>query len=221
MHTGKPHVLVVDDDARLRGLIARYLWGAGFVPLAADGAASARTLLTSFIFDAIVLDIMMPGEDGLALLASLPEGAPPVLLLTARGEAGDRIAGLRAGADDYLPKPFEPEELALRLQALIRRTRRAEPGRVGPWTLAGDRLEGPGGPIDLTAAEGALLRALVAARGRVVARADLAAAAGLSGGERAVDVLVARLRAKLGAEGARALATVRGRGYALSGESGA
>jgi two-component system phosphate regulon response regulator OmpR len=216
VHAGKPHVLVVDDDARLRGLIARYLWGAGFVPLAADGAPAARTLLHHFVFDAIVLDVMMPGEDGLALLASLPEGAPPVLLLTARGEAGDRIEGLRAGADDYLPKPFEPEELALRLRALIRRTRRTEPGRIGPWILHEGRLEGVGGSVDLTPAEGALLRALMAAQGQAVVRGDLVAAAALTGGERAVDVQVARLRRKLGPDAARLLKTARGTGYALA-----
>lgn len=219
MHADKPHVLVVDDDARLRGLVARYLWGRGFVPLAAPGAGEARALLAHFEVDALVVDVMMPGEDGLALTRSLPPGGPPVLLLTARGEAGDRIDGLRAGADDYLPKPFEPEELSLRLAALIRRTRPPAPGAVGPWTLAGDRLEGPGGPVDLTTGEAALLRALLAARGEVMGRAALAAAAGLTGGERAVDVQVARLRAKLkpGAAGRpRLLKTVRGKGYALA-----
>lgn len=218
MHASKPHILIVDDDARLRSLVARYVWGQGFVPLCVPDASSARILLRHFIFDVLVVDVMMPGENGLTFIQNLPPDAPPVLLLTALGEAQDRVGGLRVGADDYVTKPFEPEELALRLRALIRRTKRSDPERIGSWQLIGDRLEGPYGVIDLTFAELGLLRALIAARGKSVSRQDLAIAASLSGRERSVDVLITRLRRKI--ESAAPLEptlirTLRSVGYAL------
>ena len=118
------HILVVDDDNRIRDLLKKYLTRNGFRVTAAADAASARKLMTTFDFDLAILDIMMPGETGLELLASLRSSGKrvPVLLLTAKGETGDRIEGLKAGADDYLSKPFEPEELLLRISAILRRT---------------------------------------------------------------------------------------------------
>ncbi len=117
------HVLVVDDDSRIRQLLARYLGGSGFRVTGAADAAEARRKLAAIDFDLIVLDVMMPGEDGLSLTASLKRDASdvPVLLLTARSDGDDRVRGLEAGADDYLSKPFEPRELLLRLNNLMKR----------------------------------------------------------------------------------------------------
>ena len=117
-----PHLLIVDDDERIRDLLARYLKRNGFLVSSARDAAHARRLLEGLEFDLIVLDVMMPGEDGVALTRALRERmATPILLLTARDETKDRIAGLEAGADDYLAKPFEPKELLLRINAILRR----------------------------------------------------------------------------------------------------
>ncbi|MGB1546995.1 MAG: response regulator transcription factor, partial [Alphaproteobacteria bacterium] len=127
MTTECTHILVVDDDTRLRGLLRRYLSENGFRVTTAHDAAEAREKLQSLAFDLIVLDVMMPGESGIALTDSLrKEGNLPILLLTAMGEADDRIKGLEAGADDYLPKPFEPRELVLRIQTILRRARQDE-----------------------------------------------------------------------------------------------
>src|SRR5580698_3731315 len=117
-----PHLLVVDDDERLRALLTRYLSSNGFRVSAAQGAAEARALMKSMAFDLLILDVMMPGESGLDLAASVRTGSQvPILILTARGEPEDRIKGLELGVDDYLPKPFEPRELLLRISALLRR----------------------------------------------------------------------------------------------------
>ena len=116
------HLLIVDDDERIRGLLKKFLMRAGFLVTAARDAAHARRVLSGLDFDLIVLDVMMPGEDGLSLTRSLREDMQtPILLLTAKGETGNRIEGLEAGADDYLAKPFEPKELLLRINAILRR----------------------------------------------------------------------------------------------------
>ena len=123
-----PHLLVVDDDQRLRNLLQRYLSANGFRVTAAADAVEARTLIKSIAFDALILDVMMPGESGLDLTADLRARSDvPILMLTALGDSGDRIAGLERGVDDYLPKPFEPRELMLRLGAIIRRARNSQP----------------------------------------------------------------------------------------------
>ncbi|MBV8593216.1 MAG: response regulator transcription factor [Caulobacteraceae bacterium] len=221
------HLLVVDDDDRIRDLVAEYLGRAGFQVTAAADAVQARLWLQRLQFDLVVLDVMMPGEDGLSLTrwirSRAAEGAAPVLLLTARGDAPDRIAGLSEGADDYLAKPFEPEELVLRIEAILRRAALPPPAagevRLGPlrFDLARGELSGTAGPIRLTEAESRLLARLARAGGGAVDRAELARNGGESGG-RAVDIQVTRLRRKIESDPAnpRYLHTVRGRGYRLA-----
>jgi two-component system, OmpR family, phosphate regulon response regulator OmpR len=230
MSDAEPHLLVVDDDARLRGLLRRYLSDNGFrVTLAAD-AAEARASLASFAFDLIVLDVMMPGESGLELTRALRTEPKlprvPVLLLTAMGEAEDRVSGLEAGAADYLAKPFEPRELVLRIRNIMDRRAvgddadrsirfgafRYDPGR-------GELFRGEE-PVHLTAAEAGLLATLAAQAGQAVSRDDLSQAAQFSGNLRNVDVQMTRLRRKIEHDPRypRYLQTVRGTGYALKPE---
>jgi two-component system phosphate regulon response regulator OmpR len=222
------HVLVVDDDTRLRTLLSRYLAENGFRVSTAAGAAEARDKLRFLQPDALVLDVMMPGESGLALTASLraDNAFVPILLLTARGAPEDRIAGFESGADDYLGKPFEPRELVLRLRAMLRRAGASPiepafgPLRMGSLTFDPVRAElsGPDGVIYLTGGEAALLSALANRPGEVFSREDIAAALGMDEtGERAIDVQVTRLRRKIEADPKepRFLHTVRGKGYVL------
>jgi two-component system phosphate regulon response regulator OmpR len=233
--TDDSHILVVEDDARLRDRLARYLTGEGFRVTAALDAADARARMRGISPDLLVLDVMMPGESGLDLTRSLREEQGhdvPVLMLTARGAPEDRIAGFEAGADDYLPKPFEPRELVLRIRALLRRAPAAAaaavpvasaisaPIRIGTANFDLDRGEllGPNGPIRLTGGEAALLIALASRPGDILSREEIAAALGTDdAGERAVDVQVTRLRRKIEADPRepRFLHTVRGRGYVL------
>ena len=229
--TDDAHILVVEDDARLRERLARYLTGEGFRVTAATDAADARARMRAISPDLLVLDVMMPGETVLDLTRSLREeqGSDlPVLLLTARGAPEDRIAGFEAGADDYLPKPFEPRELVLRIRALLRRVpavppiapAEAGPVRIGTarFDVARGELLGPAGPIRLTGGEAALLTALATRPNEILSREDIAAALGTDdAGERAVDVQVTRLRRKIEADPRepRFLHTVRGRGYVL------
>jgi two-component system phosphate regulon response regulator OmpR len=229
--TDESHILVVEDDARLRDRLARYLTGEGFRVTAASDAAGARARMRGISPDLLVLDVMMPGESGLDLTRSLrdEQGSDlPVLMLTARGAPEDRIAGFEAGADDYLPKPFEPRELVLRIRALLRRApsqtapvpEPAGPVRIGAaaFDLERGELLGPNGPIRLTGGEAALLTALATRPGEILSREDIAAALGTDdAGERAVDVQVTRLRRKIEADPRepRFLHTVRGRGYVL------
>ncbi|MGH7067909.1 MAG: response regulator transcription factor [Acetobacteraceae bacterium] len=221
------HILVVDDDARLRGLLARYLAERGFRVTAAGDAAEAREKLGFLKPDLVVLDVMMPGESGLELAHSLqrdPQIRVPILLLTARGAPDDRVAGFEAGADDYLPKPFDPRELVLRMRALLRRTAPAAPPS-GPVPLGAalfdpDRgtLSSDSGTIRLTGGEAALLAALARKPNEVLSREEIAAALGMDeASERAIDVQVTRLRRKIEADprDPRFLHTVRGRGYVL------
>lgn len=217
------HILIVDDDNRIRELLKRYLVSRGFRVTGAESAAAARRLMGTLAFDLAILDIMMPGEDGLSLLSALrSDGLEiPVILLTARGLAGERIEGLRAGADDYLAKPFEPEELGLRVTAILRRAARSEgPAAV---VLSGlvfdpDRGELSDGQnrIRLTEAEVHLLVRLAATPGEPVSRTELAKAAS-AGLERSVDVQVTRLRRKIEPDPKQPLhlQTVRGVGYRL------
>ncbi len=221
----RPHVLVVDDDARISELVTRFLREHGFVAMIAGSAAEARKMLENFAFDAMVVDVMMPGETGVELTRDLRRTHTiPVLLLTALGEAQDRIAGLEAGADDYLPKPFEPRELVLRLNAILRRTagvrESLRPFRIGAWRFDPefDELKSDTATVALTAAEGALIRALASKPGQVISREDLARKCGLDeAGERTIDVQVTRLRRKIEEDSKipRYLQTVRGKGYML------
>jgi two-component system phosphate regulon response regulator OmpR len=224
------HILVVEDDPRLRERLARYLSGEGFRVTAAGDAAEARTQLRAINPDLMVLDVMMPGESGLDLTQSLrleQRSDLPILLLTARGAPEDRIAGFEAGADDYLGKPFEPRELVLRIRAMLRRAPPSPaiatavgPVRIGEAEFDPDRgeLRDASGPIRLTGGEAALLTALARKANEVLSREEIAEALGMDdSGERAIDVQVVRLRRKIEADPRepRFLHTVRGRGYVL------
>lgn len=219
-----PHLLVVDDDARLRELLQRYLSANGFRVTSAADAAEARALLKSLAFDVLVLDVMMPGENGFDLAGSVrAQSDVPILMLTARGEARDRIEGLERGADDYLPKPFEPRELMLRLGALLRRTRGAGPVphrevRMGACIFDPERgeLRRAGKPVRLTSSEVHLLKLFSGNAGRSFSRADLCTRLGIAL-ERSVDVQVTRLRRKIEEDPKLPLyiQTVRGVGYVL------
>ncbi|MEN8934424.1 MAG: response regulator, partial [Planktotalea arctica] len=130
------HLLIVDDDERIRGLLQKFLMRHGFLVTAARDAAHARRILGGLDFDLIVLDVMMPGEDGISLTRDLRKtSTTPIMLLTAKGETENRIEGLEAGADDYLPKPFEPKELLLRINAILRRMPEAEAVNTAPKVL--------------------------------------------------------------------------------------
>ncbi len=218
------HILLVDDDRRIRDLLRRYLGQNGFRVTAAAGAAAARRKMKHMRFDLLILDVMMPGESGLDLARSLAGGGVPILLLTARRESRERIEGLEAGADDYLPKPFEPRELLLRIGNILRRVltrggavleRRI---RLGDAVVDLERgvIERDGGAVALNFSEQRLLAMLAASPGRIFSRAEIAAADG-HGSERAVDVRINRLRRKIepGPGAALYLRTVRGRGYML------
>ncbi|PKU23943.1 response regulator [Telmatospirillum siberiense] len=222
---GQSHILVVDDDTRLRQLLNKYLVENGYLVSTAADAAQARQQLGAMTFDLIVLDVMMPGENGLALTKSLrSDNAVPILLLTAMGETTDRINGLEVGADDYLTKPFEPRELLLRINSILRRSVRETPAeprlcRFGRFTFESARGEllCDGEAIHLTSAEAALLAQLALTPGETLSREDLAARTGNSGNLRTVDVQVTRLRKKIEEDPRlpRYLQTVRGRGYVL------
>lgn len=221
------HILVVDDDTRLRNLLRKYLTDNGFMVSAAADAAEARQQLGAIAFDLIVLDVMMPGETGLQLTQSLrAEGCRlPILLLTAMTETRDRINGFESGADDYLSKPFEPRELLLRIGSILRRTtREADPPppadcRFGRFLfdLTRGELRQDGEVVHLTSAESGLLAVLAAQPGETLSREDLGAATGNSSNLRTVDVQVTRLRKKIEDDPRqpRYLQTVRGRGYVL------
>jgi two-component system, OmpR family, phosphate regulon response regulator OmpR len=224
MSDGEPHLLVVDDDARLRELLRRYLTEQGFRVTTAADAQEARARIQSLDFDLLVLDVMMPGEDGFTLTQSLRvKSRVPILLLTAMAEAEDRITGLERGADDYLVKPFEPRELVLRLRNILQRAPR-EPRpdrevRFGAHRLDIERRELHRGtePVHLTAAEAALLMTLARKLGEPVTRETLAEEAQFSGNVRTVDVQMTRLRRKIERDPKfpRYLQTVRGTGYVL------
>ncbi len=224
------HLLVVDDDARLRALLQRYLTEQGFRVTAAPDAAAARHALASMTFDLMVLDVMMPGESGLALAEGLRAGhnEVPILMLTARGAPEDRISGFEHGVDDYLAKPFDPRELALRIRTILRRatpTVAAQPLAAAPIQLGARwfdieraELRGPDGVVRLTGGEAALLQALARRAGEVLSREDIGEALGTpEAGERAIDVQVTRLRRKVEADPRepRFIQTIRHRGYVL------
>jgi two-component system phosphate regulon response regulator OmpR len=219
------HVLVVDDDDRLRRLLQRYLAENGFRVTTADNAADARSKMRSVQPDLLVLDVTMPGETGLDLTESMrrERSDTPILLLTARGAPEDRIAGFEAGADDYLGKPFDPYELVLRIRAMLRRVAPSgPPGLVQIGTLTFDiergELSGADGPVHLTGGEAALLGLLARTPNEVLSREAIVQSLGMDeAGERAIDVQVTRLRRKIEVDPRepRFLHTMRGRGYVL------
>ena len=218
-----PHILVVDDDTRLRGLLRKFLTENGFRVTTSSDASQAREILQFFEFDLVVLDVMMPGESGLQLTVRLREISDmPILLLTAMGESEDRINGLERGADDYLSKPFEPRELLARIRSILRRVApRPEKEEIILGELVYDsirqQLMGPNGPVRLTNAEARLLQVLVTNPGNPISREALQQQSRLGGGIRAVDVQVTRLRRKIEPDPKvpRYLQTIRGRGYVL------
>lgn len=219
-----PHILVVDDDRRIRQLLQSYLTDNGFRVTVAASAAEAREKMRAIVFDVLVLDIMMPGESGVQLTEHLraSNDRVPVLMLSALADTGDRIAGLQSGSDDYLAKPFEPKELLLRIQNLIRRSETGGRGRndvfFGGFTfnLQRGELRNEGELIHLTTRERDFMRLLASRAGSAVGRAELAPP-GSEEGARSVDVQINRLRQKIEADPSNPvhLQTVRGSGYVL------
>ena len=223
---------MVDDDDRLRGLIARYLGDRGYRVTGAKDAADARAKLAGMAFDLMVVDVMMSGENGIELTRALRETRDlPILMLTAMGESEDRIAGLEAGVDDYLAKPFEPRELVLRIATILRRAAPralaaeppASPLRLGALRLDRNRdllLEGDA-PVRLTTAEAGLLRIFAAAPGRTLGRDALCQEIGADPTGRALDVQIIRLRRKIepNPKEPHYLITVWGEGYVLRPDS--
>lgn len=226
MDLGEPHILVVDDDERIRTLLARYLTSQNYRVTTAEHAADAADKLASVSFDLLIVDVMMPGQNGFDFVQDLRKrgNAVPVILLTARGEAEDRIRGLETGADDYLPKPFEPRELTLRINAILKRAARPAPvasttaTRFGDFSFDAVRGELKRGEelVPLTTGEAQLLRILARSPGQTVPRAALADPS-TAGESRAVDVQITRLRRKIEADprNPRFLQTVWGEGYVL------
>ncbi|TKZ17237.1 response regulator [Shimia litoralis] len=231
MNDVAPHLLIVDDDERIRELLKKFLMRNGFLVTSARDAAHARRILSGLDFDLIVLDVMMPGEDGMSLTRAIRETSmTPIMLLTARGDTDDRILGLEAGADDYLAKPFEPKELLLRINAILRRMPEADEPDTAPKVLKlgavrydidrGELWQGED-MIRLTATESQLLKIFAATPGEAVSRTKLVEDLGRDRGqaqERAVDVQITRLRRKLEEDSKqpRYLQTVRGAGYMLA-----
>lgn len=231
MTTPDAHLLIVDDDERIRDLLKKFLMRHGFLVTAARDAEHARRVLSGLDFDLIVLDVMMPGEDGVSLTRALRETrSTPILMLTAKGETGHRIDGLEAGADDYLSKPFEPKELLLRINAILRRVPEAPQSETAPKVLhlgdirydvdRGEMWQGEE-RIRLTATEGQLMKIFSACPHEPVSRNRLVVDLGRDDGqaqERAVDVQITRLRRKIepNPKQPRYLQTVRGAGYMLA-----
>jgi two-component system phosphate regulon response regulator OmpR len=219
-----PHLLVVDDDRRIRDLLSRFLSSEGYRITTADSAAAARAKLSSLSFDLLILDVMMPGETGFEFARTIRQASSvPILMLTARDAAESRITGLEIGADDYVSKPFEPRELSLRIAAILKRAKPAatppvESVRFGPFVFHVGRAELRKGEqvVRLTDREREMLTVLAASPGETVPRMALAGNGG-SVSERAVDVQVNRLRRKIERDPTNPLIvqTVRGIGYRL------
>jgi two-component system phosphate regulon response regulator OmpR len=219
------HVLVVDDDRRIRMLLSTYLRNHGYRVTSAASAEEARAYLESFAFEIIVLDVMMPGEDGFDFAASLRRTSQvPILMLTARSESDDRVRGLEIGVDDYLGKPHEPKELLLRIGSILRRTKQipqrtaASMVRFGPFTFSPERgeLRAHDEIVRLTERERDMLRLLCARSGESVSREALTGS-GAAANERTIDVQINRLRRKIENDPANPvyLQTARGAGYRL------
>ena len=226
-----PHLLIVDDDERIRSLLQQFLIQSDYLVSTAENAKQAITLLSAVEFDLIILDVMMPGQDGISFTAKLRnlKNNTPILLLTARGETEDRIKGLEAGADDYLPKPFEPKELLLRINAILRRMADLKEEQITPKTLNFGNLkydvernelwEGKD-QIRLTTTESQLMKIFTSALGEPISRANLVTSLGKAvslAQDRAIDVQITRLRRKIEVNPSkpRYLQTVRGAGYML------
>ncbi len=220
------HILVVDDDTRLRSLLQRFLRENGFYVSTAKLAAEARALMEQYKFDLLIVDIMMPEESGLEFLSRLRrENDIPVIMLTAMGETEDRICGFESGADDYLPKPFEPKELVLRIKSILRRLP-VEKSEVSEYLNFGscfynmqtkELLTRQNEVVHITPVEQALLNVLGTKSGQVFSREKLAEILGAGQSPRSIDVQITRLRKKIepDTKNPRYLQTVRGKGYML------
>lgn len=222
------HIMVVDDDDRLRSLLSRYLKENGFRVSVAKDAVEARKLLSLFAFDLLIVDVMMPNENGIDFTLKLRESSSvPVLMLTAMGEPQNRITGLESGADDYLTKPFEPKELLLRIKSILKRI--SSPtlstssedkvikfGKCEYYTIK-EELFKDGERIVLTPAENALLKLFISARGRVLSRDEIINNLGTDNNPRSADVQITRLRVKIEDDSKlpKYLQTIRGKGYIL------
>jgi two-component system phosphate regulon response regulator OmpR len=219
-----PHLLLVDDDRRIRDLLSRFLGNEGYRVTTAKSAADARAKLGGLHFDLLILDVMMPGETGFELARFIRTSSTvPIVMLTARHEAENRIEGLQIGADDYVAKPFEPRELVLRIANILKRAAPVaapvpESVAFGPYVYHLERGELRNGEeiVHLTDREREMLRILAASPGETVPRADLTGASGTVN-ERAVDVQINRLRRKIERDPANPLflQAVRGVGYRL------
>ena len=233
MSDPQPHLLIIDDDERIRTLLAKFLIRHGFLVSTARDAAHAGRLMAGLEFDLLVMDVMMPGEDGMTFTRRIREHSRlPILLLTAKGETDDRIRGLEAGADDYLAKPFEPKELLLRINSILRRMPEAQPVDAGPkvlhlgpvrYDVARSELWRGSDLVRLTGTEAQLMKIFAAHPGTALSRSQLVEDLGRGNGaeaaqERAVDVQITRLRRKIEPDPKqpRYLQTVRGAGYMLA-----
>lgn len=226
MENNSAHILVVDDDNRLRSLLQRFLRDNGFYVSVAKNAAEARERLRDYKFDLLIVDIMMPEETGLEFLEKLRrESSMPVIMLTAMGETEDRIAGLETGADDYLPKPFEPKELVLRIKNILRRAPQEDGQAVEKLNLGlccydmvkKELLTKQGTVIHITPVEQAMLNVLGQKSGQIFTREKLAEILGAGQSPRSIDVQITRLRKKIekDSKNPRYLQPVRGKGYML------
>jgi len=219
----KKHILVVDDDDRIRELIKEYLDNNNFYTTTAKDAEDAKNKVKLIKFDLIILDIMMPGQNGLDLTKEIKYSSDqPIILLTAMGESSDRISGLETGADDYLPKPFEPKELLLRIKNILKRIKKNN--NFNPILRFGNikvnlekmLISSKKGEVKINSAEKSLLEKMVLSVGQIFQREEISKIVNLSK-ERAVDVMITRLRQKIEPDpkNPKYLQTVRGNGYVL------
>ena len=221
------HILVVDDDDRIRTLVQRFLLDEGYTVATADSATQARELMATLSFDLLVLDVMMPNETGIEFTQSIRKtSSVPILMLTAMGEIDDRLKGLGSGADDYLQKPFEPKELSLRIGSILRRVSAPQATTennnmvwLGDFCFDKNRgvlLHGDT-PIKLTSGESSLLSILASQAGRIRSREELTELCNIDGGDRAIDVQITRLRRKIEPHTKipQYIQTIRGQGYVL------
>ena len=226
MDKDKQHILVVDDDTRLKNLLQRFLREQGFAVSGAKDADNARDMLNQYKFDLLIVDVMMPGENGFDFLKTLRlENNVPVIMLTAMGEVSDRIEGLEAGADDYLPKPFEPKELVLRIRNILKRAPQEKNDENLPLNLGlclydvikKELTTKQGAIVHITPVEQMLLSVLSKKPGQIFTREKLAEILGSGQSPRSIDVQITRLRKKIekDSKNPRYLQTIRGKGYML------
>jgi two-component system phosphate regulon response regulator OmpR len=221
----KYHILIVDDDDRLRKLLEKYLTENDFMTTTASCANDAKILMEAFSFDLIVMDVMMPGETGIELTQVIRKDSQvPILMLTAMGETQDRILGLEAGVDDYMPKPFEPRELVLRINSILKRIPKVQKDELESlnlgtciYNIRKNELLRDDVRIHLTPAEVTLLKTLAEKPGEVFSREDLGIKMNTGENLRTIDVQVTRLRKKIEPDTKipRYLQTIRGKGYML------